>query len=35
MGLVDKIKSQVEIWKIAQYTKRRPVLLSDFEQKGM
>jgi hypothetical protein len=34
MGLFEKIKSSVEMWKIEKYTKRRPVNVPDFEQKG-
>lgn len=34
MGFVEKIKSSVEMWRIEKYTKRRPVLSPDFEQKG-
>ncbi|KAI7904208.1 uncharacterized protein BX663DRAFT_550602 [Cokeromyces recurvatus] len=33
MGLFDKIKSNVEMWKIERYTKRRNVNSPDFEQK--
>ncbi|KAI8988731.1 hypothetical protein BDB01DRAFT_782969 [Pilobolus umbonatus] len=33
MGLIEKLKSNVEIWKIEKYTKRRPVTTPDFEQK--
>lgn len=33
MGFVEKIKSSVEMWRIEKYTKRRPVLSPDFEQK--
>ncbi|KAG0163911.1 hypothetical protein DFQ28_011039 [Apophysomyces sp. BC1034] len=33
MGFVDKIKAQVEMWRIEKYTKRRPVTTPDFEQK--
>ncbi|OBZ86704.1 hypothetical protein A0J61_05237, partial [Choanephora cucurbitarum] len=33
MGLFDKIKSGVEVWKIEKYTKRRPVNSPNFEQK--
>ncbi|KAI8647547.1 hypothetical protein BD408DRAFT_408116 [Parasitella parasitica] len=33
MGFIEKIKSNVEMWKIEKYTKRRPVTSPDFEQK--
>lgn len=35
MGVIEKIKSSVEMWRIEKYTKRRPVTSPDFEQKGM
>lgn len=34
MGFIEKIKSNVEMWKIEKYTKRRPARAQDFEQKG-
>ncbi|CAO3673126.1 unnamed protein product [Rhizopus stolonifer] len=33
MGFIEKIKSNVEMWKIEKYTKRRPARAQDFEQK--
>ncbi|KAI9251230.1 hypothetical protein BY458DRAFT_523974 [Sporodiniella umbellata] len=33
MGFIEKIKSGVEMWRIEKYTKRRPVLSPDYEQK--
>lgn len=34
MGFLDKIKSNIEMWKIEKYTKRRPVTTPEFEQRG-
>lgn len=34
MGLVERIKTQYEMWKIEKYTKRRPIVSSNFEQRG-
>ncbi|KAI9470541.1 MAG: hypothetical protein EXX96DRAFT_653666 [Benjaminiella poitrasii] len=33
MGLFEKIKTNVEMWKIEKYTKRRTISSPDFEQK--
>lgn len=34
MGLMDKLKTQIDLWKLEKYTKRRQVSTPDFEQKG-
>lgn len=34
MGLIDKLKAHIEVWKIEKYTKRRDVATPDFERKG-
>lgn len=34
MGLIDKLKAHIEVWKIEKYTKRRDVNTPDFERKG-
>ncbi|KAI9262711.1 hypothetical protein BY458DRAFT_557167 [Sporodiniella umbellata] len=33
MGLIDKIKSNVEVWKVGKYTKRRSAQAQDFVPK--
>ncbi|RUS27499.1 hypothetical protein BC938DRAFT_483151 [Jimgerdemannia flammicorona] len=33
MGLLDKLKSQYEVWKIEKYTKRRSAMTPEFEQR--
>ncbi|CAO3696927.1 unnamed protein product [Umbelopsis ramanniana] len=33
MGLIDKLKAHIEVWKIEKYTKRRDVNTPDFERK--
>lgn len=35
MGLMGKLKTQFDLWKLEKYTKRRQVATPDFEQKGM
>ena len=34
MGLMDKLKTQLDLWKLEKYTKRRQVTTPEFEQKG-
>lgn len=34
MGLMTKLKTQIDLWKLEKYTKRRHVATPDFEQKG-
>ncbi|KAI7857358.1 hypothetical protein BDC45DRAFT_500999 [Circinella umbellata] len=33
MGLMDKLKTQLDLWKLEKYTKRRQVTTPEFEQK--
>ncbi|KAI8146056.1 hypothetical protein BJV82DRAFT_600280 [Fennellomyces sp. T-0311] len=33
MGLMDKLKTQLDLWKLEKYTKRRQVATPEFEQK--
>ncbi|CDS10001.1 hypothetical protein LRAMOSA02678 [Lichtheimia ramosa] len=33
MGLMTKLKTQIDLWKLEKYTKRRHVATPDFEQK--
>ncbi|KAL1930997.1 hypothetical protein VTP01DRAFT_10134, partial [Rhizomucor pusillus] len=33
MGLMGKLKTQFDLWKLEKYTKRRQVATPDFEQK--
>ncbi|KAG2179842.1 hypothetical protein INT43_003628 [Umbelopsis isabellina] len=33
MGILDRVKAQIEVWRIEKYTKRRDVTTPDFERK--
>ncbi|KAM3582947.1 hypothetical protein VKS41_004703 [Umbelopsis sp. WA50703] len=33
MGFIDRLKAQIEVWRIEKYTKRRDVTTPDFERK--
>ncbi|CDH53388.1 predicted protein [Lichtheimia corymbifera JMRC:FSU:9682] len=33
MGLMDKLKTQLDLWKLDKYTKRRNVAMPEFEPK--
>lgn len=35
MGILDRVKAQIEVWRIEKYTKRRDVTTPDFERKGI
>ena len=32
---MDKLKTQLDLWKLEKYTKRRQVATPEFEQKGL